>query len=102
MTWATKFFWIILAIGVIVGVIAGITPNLNPSVKMPVNIVVFIMYVALAVFVILSEYRLSKAYGHGGGYTVGLIFLNFIFMLILGFGKSEYKGNVYLKEQKKK
>ena len=53
---------------------------------------------AMFVFYIISEYRLCKAFGHGGGWTVGLIFLNFIFIMMLGFGKSKYQGNVYLKE----
>ena len=33
--------------------------------------------------------RVSKAFGHGAGFTVGLVFLNFIFILILAFSKSE-------------
>ena len=60
--------------------------------------ITIIIGIVVFVLTIISEYRLAKAYGHGGGYTVGLIFLNFIFMLILGFGKSEYQGNVYLKK----
>jgi len=36
--------------------------------------------------------KLSQAFGHGAGFTVGLLFLNPIFMMILGFGSSEYVG----------
>ena len=35
---------------------------------------------------------LSKSFGKDIGYTIGLIFLPFIFHLILGFGKAEYVG----------
>ena len=35
---------------------------------------------------------LSKSFGKDEGYTVGLIFLPFIFLPILGFGNAEYKG----------
>jgi len=35
---------------------------------------------------------LSKAFGHGVGFTLGLIFLNVIFFLILGFGGDKYVG----------
>ena len=35
---------------------------------------------------------LSNAFGHGLGFTLGLIFLSPIFMLILAFGSSEYRG----------
>lgn len=36
-------------------------------------------------------YRLAKAFGKGGGFTVGLVLLNTIFMMILAFGKAEYQ-----------
>lgn len=35
---------------------------------------------------------LSKSYGYGVGFTIGLILLFPIFILILGFGGSSYKG----------
>lgn len=41
---------------------------------------------------IIFYYKLSKSFGHGAGYTVGLIFLNVIFLLILAFGSSRYIG----------
>lgn len=39
---------------------------------------------------IVNSYRLSKVFGHGIGFTLGLIFFQPIFMLILGFGSSTY------------
>ena len=41
---------------------------------------------------IIVLYDLSKSFGHGGGYTVGLIFLPWIFLAILGWGSSQYRG----------
>lgn len=38
------------------------------------------------------SYRLAKAFGYGFLFTLGLIFLNPIFSLILGFGSSRYIG----------
>lgn len=35
---------------------------------------------------------LSSSFGHGMGFTLGLIFLAPIFFLILAFGSSEYRG----------
>ena len=40
----------------------------------------------------MQFHKLSRAFGHGFGFTLGLIFLNPIFMLILAFGKSQYVG----------
>jgi len=36
---------------------------------------------------------LSKSFGKGEGFTLGLIFLSFIFYPILGFGNATYKGS---------
>lgn len=47
-----------------------------------VNIVVWIMML----------FKLSKAFGQGTGFGFGLLFLNTIFVLILGFGSAEYVG----------
>ncbi len=46
-----------------------------------VNIVIYIML----------QHKLSKAFGHGIGFTLGLIFLPTIFTLILGFNGDTYQ-----------
>lgn len=43
-------------------------------------------------FSIFLTERLSKSFGQGGWFTVGLVLLPFIFFPILAWGKSEYKG----------
>ena len=40
-----------------------------------------------------EQYRLSKSFGYGLLFTIGLIFLNPVFLLILGLGDSAYLGN---------
>ncbi len=57
----------------------------------PNQIVVYISLIGIVAITIYHSYKLSTAYGHGVGYTFGLLFLNTIFLLILGFGSSEYK-----------
>ena len=44
------------------------------------------------IIIIMTYVKLAKAFGKGGGFAVGLIFLGLIFMGILGFGKDEYLG----------
>lgn len=53
-----------------------------------VNIVALfaIIYYAFAMM-----YRLSKAFGHGFGFFLGLVFLGFIFELILAFNEDVYQ-----------
>lgn len=99
LTWSKKFFWITFVLAILVGILASVVNSTVGITQIVCSFIVLAIYIALLVFMIIFWYRISKSYGHGGGFTVGLIFLNFIFMLILGFGKSEYKGNVYLKEK---
>ena len=44
------------------------------------------------VFAIWMLNLLSKSYGHEVGFTLGLLFLSFIFIPILGLGESKYGG----------
>lgn len=46
-----------------------------------------------SVLTLIQVHKLSRSFGHKFGFTLGLIFLNPIFMLILAFGKnSQYVG----------
>jgi hypothetical protein len=54
-------------------------------------IILFIPF-ANIIFGIWSVNLLSKSFGQGVGFTLGLIFLGFIFYPILGFGNFEYQG----------
>ena len=46
------------------------------------------------VLTIMMWVKLAKAFGKGGGFAVGLIFLPFIFVPVLGFSDAEYSGPV--------
>jgi hypothetical protein len=48
-----------------------------------------IVNIVLAIIVLNN---LSKSFGHGAGFTVGLLFLGIIFYPILAFGSSKYIG----------
>ncbi len=54
-------------------------------------ILFFIPFVNI-VFGIIVIIDLSKSFGHGGGFALGLIFLGPIFHWILAFGDSQYQG----------
>ena len=54
-------------------------------------ILYFIPFVNIVVIIIVWV-DLSKSFGHGVGFAIGLIFLPFIFLLILGFGSDRYLG----------
>lgn len=48
--------------------------------------------VILFVMTIIRDYKLAKAFGKGFGFFLGLVFLDPIFMVILGFGDAVYQG----------
>ena len=56
------------------------------------TIIPLIGSIATIIFFVMSQIKLAKAFGKDGGFSVGLIFLNPIFLAILAFGKSEYVG----------
>lgn len=41
---------------------------------------------------IMLLHKMSKAFGHGVGFTLGLLFFPYIFMIILGFNGDNYLG----------
>lgn len=47
------------------------------------------------VVLLMTYHKLSKAFGHGIGFTLGLIFISPIFFCLLGFGNEYYSGVSY-------
>ena len=89
ITWNTKMFWVNIGLS-IVSMIVSVIQNGNSS--MILTLISTIISIASTVIFIIASHKLSKAFGHGVGFTVGLVLLNPIFMLILAFGSSEYEG----------
>jgi hypothetical protein len=55
-------------------------------------LLLFLIPIVNFVILIIVLNDLSKSFGHGAGFTVGLIFLSIIFLFILAFGSSTYRG----------
>lgn len=56
------------------------------------GVLFFLSAVTTMVISVMVVNGLSKSFGKNEGFTVGLIFLGFIFYPILGFGKATYIG----------
>ena len=84
LVWNTTMFWVSF-LGTIVGMFLY---NMDSS----LSIIGGIIALAACVISWISLHKLSLAFGHGIGYTLGLIFLNPIFILILGFSSDTYQG----------
>lgn len=82
--WNTRIFWVSLVLGIaafIFGIVGGV-----------IGLIGNLCLLGVGAISIIGTYKLSLAFGHGIPFAVGLYFLNPIFMLILGFGSSEYQG----------
>lgn len=55
-------------------------------------LIMFLIPVVNVVLLFIISFDLAKSFGKGAGFALGLIFLNLIFMLILGFGDAKYIG----------
>ena len=54
-------------------------------------IIWFILLAPLPIVMLIVLHAISKNYGKGFGFTLGLFFLPFIFFPVLGFGKAQYQ-----------
>lgn len=88
ISWKKSMFWITLAIGFVIGLLS----NMSNQGNVAAVVIVSILSIATFVISIMQCNKLSKVFGHGIGFTIGLIFLSPIFMLILAFGSSQYIG----------
>ncbi|MFY7972737.1 MAG: DUF5684 domain-containing protein [Flavobacteriales bacterium] len=62
----------------------------TPSLGIILSINALIL-ICVGIISILDTHRLSKAFGKGIGFTLGLLFLSFIFLPILAFGDAQYQ-----------
>ncbi|MDO4975737.1 MAG: DUF5684 domain-containing protein [Eubacteriales bacterium] len=101
--WRVAAFWLMLFFGAvgtigltITGLMAGLQITyLHGAISDSALIALFICLLILLIPMIISimlNNHLSKAFGHGTGFTLGLIFLNPIFLLVLALEKNEYLG----------
>lgn len=85
--WKTDMFWILLGVSLGSSILTGICANAGIN----AGVLTFAVGVFELVVAIILCNRISKSFGHSGGFTVGLIFLPNIFTLILAFNKDKYK-----------
>ena len=90
IAWQPSYFWLVFVLGIITSVANGMAdPNGTTT---TILLIVSLIRIILAIISILYCIKLSRAFGHGIGFAIGLIFLQPIFMLILGFGNDPYYG----------
>ena len=87
IAWQTSYFWLVF----ILGIIASCIQNPGGDSAMLLMLASLIKIIAGIISIIYSV-KLAKAFGRGIGFALGLIFLQPVFMLILGLGNDHYYG----------
>lgn len=88
IAWQTSYFWLNYILGILLSYVSN--ANLNES--MFLSLIVILLKIALTVINIMYCVKLARAFGRGIGFAIGLILLQPIFLLILGFGSDQYYG----------
>ena len=94
IAWKTKMCWIMLACMLLPGLLSGFMVGMDGNEVLAVILPLLMMACAIAAIAIgiINTVKLAKAFGKGGGFAVGLLFLSIIFYCILAFGKAQYIG----------
>ncbi len=85
ITWNPVMFWAALACFLVGSFLSGLDSA--------ISVLGTVLVLVGTVINLIATHKLSQAFGHGLAFTIGLILFNPIFMLILGFGSSQYEGN---------
>lgn len=91
IAWKRSVFFLLIAISALAAALCmaiGLFENADTQAVLAVAGVVL----ALAAFFVNIglQLNLSRSFGHGVGFALGLIFVNTVFVLILGLGKARY------------
>lgn len=74
----------------VIGTVLGEIASQNQNTTMAIVALVFLIIGAIDY--LISEFKLARKFSKGFLFGLGLVFLNPIFILILGFGKNKYQG----------
>lgn len=112
IAWKKSMFWATMAIVAVSSIVSNIFISSATQMAMLNRITTYsTIMMATSFFLLLTcavlslviqiilSVHLSRAFGHGGGYAIGLILLPTIFMLILGLGNSHYQKKVNIRDE---
>lgn len=90
IAWQPSYFFLLFILQIVSSCIDGFAnPNQDNAVLLAI---VALIKVITTIISILYAVKLAKAFGKGSLFAAGLIVLSPIFLLILGFGDSQYYG----------
>ncbi len=97
-----NWFWISMCVSIVIGAFVGAMGfNIDEIAKNSftgTNLIAALLYFAMIIFTfviaVMNYYRISKVFGHGCGYTLGLVFVTSIMLLVLGFNNDKYDKKI--------
>ena len=95
ITWSPGAFWLYLlfcALGPALMVASGGNVEMGTMGVGPLSVIGSMCVFAAGLMYLMQAYKTSRAFGHGFIFFLGLLFFNFIFMIVLGYGSSTYQG----------
>ena len=95
ISWDVKFFWFYLGAQVVNIIFTGNDNEFLSGLSA-------LCWLGAYVLLVIMFFFLSKSFGQGVGFTIGLALLQTIFVMILGFGSYQYIGNGYVIYQAEK
>ncbi len=104
LVWKTSMFWWSLVVGIVTVITGGVffgailaagggasTMAVGGAALIAMLVLLAAAIISVVINIILYV-KMARAYGYGGGFAVGLILVNTVFILILGLGNAEYVG----------
>lgn len=93
-SWSTKAFWIMLISEILASIFAEMAKSEGaPPVWRGIVILLTVVFGLVSLIMNLGiTYKLSRSFGHGIGFMLGLMIFPTVFSVILGFGSSRYIG----------
>ena len=95
LSWSRNMAWINLAMYIAIAILSSVTGMRSSNYEVQVNFATILTSVLVLIFLVIQvidQFKLAKAFGKGTGFGFGLLLLNPIFKLILGFGDAKYQG----------
>ena len=94
ISWGRAKFWSVFFLLLVSTALIALTiaVPLGSGAAALLIIAAIVLAIIAMILCLIQRYKFAKCFGHGFGFFLGLLFFPIIFYLLLGYGRSEYKG----------
>ena len=91
--WSTYWFWPVLGVCIFTAIFGNL--RVGSTLAIIFAVIILIMLVGLVVVKVFLSLKVAKSYGKSIPWAIGLIFLDFVFYNLLGWGSAKYDKSVH-------